>query len=497
MKHLVQVRHLLAGATALLAVSACVKDNTGPAGGTSSVKDVQFVGYSNPATQQTTCGNCHVLKQQSWSKTGHASAWKDLQASGHASSACYKCHTTNGQTNIANDTAGYFSASTSAKAYFQDVQCESCHGPGAAHVTTPDETQPIPYFTSYDSTKNVGCGECHSGPPHNPFYEDWSRGAHRIIEAPAISNTSGTCLQCHEGKTVAARFGAPDVYVEASSTTPMQLGCTTCHEPHGSANTHELRESITATDSTNLCIQCHKRRSVPDLTSSSGPHSPQGPTFLGYSGWRPAGFVWDSTSMTTHSNPSANKTLCATCHVATLDVNNSKGQLAWHYTGHSFYAIPCVDTAGIDSTNSCADAQRSFAACASGSCHSSAAVAQTYFESLKSEMQYLGSILWVDVNGNGKIDTGDTGLLTKVPATEFKTRSATVNNTLPFTVAEGARFNQQLITADRSNGVHNAPYFRALLVATINAVKSQYGLQAPPAEAAFLEREAQKVAASR
>ena len=106
----------------------------------------------------------------------------------------------------------------------------------------------------------------------------------------------------------------------------------------------------------------------------------------------------------------------------------SKGQLAWHYTGHSFYAIPCVDTAGIDSTNSCGDTQRSFAACATSGCHSSAAVARTYFESLSSEMQYLAGVLWTDVNGNGKIDAGDTGLLTKVASTEFK-RDAVITRT--------------------------------------------------------------------
>ena len=491
MKHLIQVRQLLVGAAAALAVSACVKDNTGPAtGGTQPVKDVQFVGYTDTATQQTTCGNCHVLKQQGWLKTGHANAWKDLQASGHASAACYKCHTVNGTTNIAADTAGFFSASASAQPYFHDVQCEACHGPGAAHVTTPDETQPIPYLSSLDSTHNVGCGLCHSGPPHNPFYEDWSRGAHRIIEAPAISNTTGTCLQCHEGKTVEQRFGGSDVYKEAGSTTPMQLGCAVCHNPHGSDNTHELRESITVADTTNLCIQCHHRNAIPDTSNTRGPHSPQGPTFLGTSGWQPAGFTWDASNVTTHSNPAANPTLCATCHVATLDVNNSKGTLAWHYTGHGFYAIPCVDTAGVDSTNSCDDSQRSFAACTASGCHSSEAAARSFYESLGSEMQYLAGILWTDVNGNGKIDAGDTGLLTKVPTTEFK-RDPVI------TVGEGAQFNVQLISVDGSHGVHNAPYLRALLIATINAVKTQYALTVPPAQAAWLERESAKVAAAR
>jgi predicted CXXCH cytochrome family protein len=493
MKHRISVRHLLAGAALALVATACVKDNTSPNGGTGVVKDVSFIGYSTPDSKQTTCGNCHVLKQASWAKTGHAKAWADLQASGHASAACFKCHTTNGSTNIGADSTGFLSASTTSQKFFQDVQCEACHGPGAAHVATPDESQPIPYFVSYDSTKGVGCGQCHSGPPHNPFLEDWSHGAHRIIEAPAISNTSGTCLQCHEGKTVALRFGASEDFVEATDTKAYQIGCVSCHAPHGSNNTHELRASITTADTMNLCIQCHKRRSVPDMTSASGPHSPQGPTFLGTSGWRPVGFAWDSTNMTTHSNPAANSTLCATCHLATLDVNNGAGQLAWHYTGHSFWAIPCVDTAGIDSTNSCNDSKRSFAACTASGCHSSEDVARTYFESLSSEVAYLGGILWTDVNGNGKIDAGDTGLLTLVPSTEFKTRSATVNNTLPYTVAEGGRFNVQLVTADRSHGVHNAPYLRALLIGTIQAVKTQYKLAGSPAQEARVRQMADQL----
>ena len=261
MKHLIQVRHLLVGVTAALAVSACVKDNTGPAGGTKPVKDVSFVGYSTATTQQTTCGNCHVLKQQSWAQTGHAHAWKDLEASGHASEACYKCHTTSGLTNIAQDSAGYFAAATSAKPYFQDVQCESCHGPGAAHVTTPDETQPIPYFTSYDSTKGVGCGECHSGPPHNPFYEDWSRGAHRILEAPAISNTGGTCLQCHEGKTAGdavrreQRLQRGEQH-DADAARLHDLPRPARLQQHPRAARVRSRRR----DTTNLCIQCHKRQ---------------------------------------------------------------------------------------------------------------------------------------------------------------------------------------------------------------------------------------------
>jgi len=477
MSNPIRMQHLLIlGLAAAAAATGCVKDSTtatSPTNGDTTAT-ASFIGYSNAKTKQTTCGNCHVLKQESWVQTGHAKAWTDLQSSGHVTPACEQCHTVNGFSNVGPDSGGFFSVKTVLQeSTFVDVQCEACHGPGAAHVMVPDETQPIAYFTSRDSVLGVGCGQCHSGAPHNPFYEDWSRGAHGILEAPAISN-GGTCLQCHEGKTVEQRFGGSNVFVEASSTTAMPIGCATCHDPHGSSNTHELRESITVRDTTNLCIRCHERNAVPDTSNTRGPHSPQGPTFLGTSGWRPAGFTWDSTNVPTHSNPSANPLLCATCHLDTLDVTNGAGQLAWHYTGHSFYAIPCVDTAGIDSTNSCDVSQRSFAACTTSGCHASQDAARALYESLTSELQYFASVLWDDVNGDGKIDAGDTGLLTEVPSTEFKRDSI-------ITVAEGALFNVQLISVDASHGVHNPPYLRALLIATIEAVQNKYGLSAPAA----------------
>ncbi len=480
--HRVNVRILAAVSAVALWATACVKDNntTAPV----IAKDNTFVGYSDPATQQTTCGNCHVLKQETWAKTGHAKAWANLQASGHASASCDQCHTVSGLTNIAKDSSGYFTVAADAKKYYQDVQCESCHGPGAAHVAVPDETQPIPYLVSKDTTLNVGCGMCHSGPPHNPFYEDWSRGAHGGMVAHAVANTN--CWPCHNGKTAEARFGGSNTYVEASNSNPMPIGCTTCHNPHGSDNTNELRESITVRDTTNLCIQCHKREPFPDPSNKYGPHYPAGMVFLGDAGWFPPGFTWDSTNIPTHSDPSVNKTLCATCHLGQINVNNGAGKLAWHYTGHSFWAIPCVDTAGIDSTNSCDVSQRDFSACTGSGCHASQDAARALFESIGQEMSYLTNTLWVDSNGNGKVDTTDGGLLAKVPPTEFAADTI-------ITTAEGALWNVQLVTKDKSQGVHNPPFEKALLIATIEAVQQRYGVAAPPAVQALIAREGSRL----
>ena len=118
--------HLLPLAALLLAAAGCVKETTA-GGGAEVVRDMAFVGYSNPDTKMTTCGNCHIDRQHDWQATKHANAWTDLQASGHAVASCDVCHTTNGRTNLAADSAGYFSVSASSKSSSQrPKRSEAC-----------------------------------------------------------------------------------------------------------------------------------------------------------------------------------------------------------------------------------------------------------------------------------------------------------------------------------------------------------------------------------
>ena len=94
------------GSVALLAGAACVSDNvvyrdrtltTAPAAA------AKFVGYSDVTAKTTVCGNCHVEQQAGWVGTKHASAWSDLQASGHATGACQACHTVSQLGNATTD----------------------------------------------------------------------------------------------------------------------------------------------------------------------------------------------------------------------------------------------------------------------------------------------------------------------------------------------------------------------------------------------------------
>ncbi len=466
-----------------LILGACTNDNKNTP--SAPTLDAAFVGYSNPATQQTTCGNCHITRQRTWSQTGHSRAWADLQNSGHASPSCYGCHTTNGTSNLAPDSAGYFSVADNAKPYYEDVQCESCHGPGAGHVSSPDASQPLTTIHA-DTASVFGCGTCHTG-AHDPFVDQWRSSTHGVVESHANGNAA--CVGCHSGQGALARFDPTANYLEKNSTTWEPITCAVCHDPHGNKdNPSELRYPIsTPSLETNLCMQCHYRNATPVLNSSRGAHSPQGPMLLGEAGWVPPNFAFDATIAAATHGSSANPGLCTTCHMEAFDVTDKlTGAFKLHSTGHSFKAIPCVDSLGLPTGSSnCPDTQRRFTACSSSGCHISGQQAMTDRQVLQAALQLEANTLWKDVNGNGVLDPlpTDSGLLAVVKLNTPGDFSVTGAGATTLTVGEGVWFNVDLINrADGSWGVHNPTYAQALLIASTQALRAAYTyLPAPPA----------------
>lgn len=353
-------RSILLLATVLF-LASCTDDGTSG----QPALDASFVGYSNPATKQTTCGNCHISKQRTWVQTRHARAWDDLQNSGVAQASCEHCHTVNGASNLAPDSAGFTSVATNARKFYQDVQCESCHGPGAGHISAPDDGQPLSTIAA-DTASAFGCATCHTG-SHDPFVEQWRSSGHGVVEPHANGNVS--CVGCHSGQGALARFDPGANYLEKTATLWQPITCAVCHDPHGSNNPNQLRYPVGSPDmTTNLCMQCHMRTSVPDPTSARGSHSPQGPMVLGEAGYIPPNFAYDATRAATSHGTESNPRLCATCHMEAFDVTDRlTGAFVLHSTGHSFKAIPCVDAAGLPTNAAnCPDVERRFNACASG-----------------------------------------------------------------------------------------------------------------------------------
>lgn len=416
-----------------------------------------FVGYADESSKLVVCGNCHTDQQTAWSKTEHANAWADLQASGHATSTCEPCHTVSANGNAETGDVGWVATGDSR---YHDVQCESCHGPGLRHISNPGiQTEPLAPL-SVGTSLTTGCGECHQG-AHQPNLEEWSQSAHSTLVSVAVDQAG--CQSCHTGEGALAAWGINTNYAEKASLgagNHLAITCAVCHDPHGGPNAYQLRYPIgVASLDNNLCMKCHQRRGNPDPTSAYGPHSPQGPVLLGTAGWWPPGLT--GPIVATHGTPSANPELCARCHMYRFTVTDSStGDFVYQATGHLFTAIPCLDSIGEPTASgNCSMSQRSFAACTGSGCHSSQDAARSAMETARSRADQLIS----------EIDT----LLAQVPSTEFST---TDNR---YTVAEGAKFNRDL-AAMAGAPVHNPFLVESLLIASVKALETTYNLPGAP-----------------
>jgi predicted CXXCH cytochrome family protein len=418
-----------------------------------------YMGYDDQEAKLTVCGNCHAGHQVGWAGTAHADAWESLETSDHSAAYCEGCHTISDRGNPGEGDLGW--AATGDTRY-QDVQCESCHGGGVDHISDPSAFQPLASISAgVDSL--TGCGDCHSG-AHHPFADEWVRSPHadivpsvrdRVINDP--DHYAG-CLSCHSGQGALKAWGVRADYVEKDVALGDHSGitCAVCHDPHYNDNPAQLRFPIDEPSTeTHLCMQCHNQRGIADPTSSRGPHAPEGPLLLGEAGWWPPNFEYDPGTLVLAHGTAGNPGLCTGCHVTSFTVQDTTGQFLTEATGHLFLATPCVDENGVPlEDQDCDDTMRTYDACATSGCHSSADAARNLYNVRQSSILDKVDDLYalIDVLPDSLFDSSD-GV---------------------YTTAEGAKFNAEL--ADRDGvAAHNALLIDALLDATIDQVKTDYG----------------------
>ncbi len=459
-----------------------------------------FLGLYDVATNQTTCGNCHVNNQTEWSGTRHAGAFGTLMNTPGAQPFCYGCHTVsqNGNTYFAAGVPGGWNAVPDS--VYHNVQCESCHGPGLTHVTNPN-TSNIPLASALVTPEGQTCVACHSG-VHHPFAEQWSQSAHSNLRADAggPAETPTSCgVACHSGAQAMARLSgnAPTNYIGKNTQFP--ITCAVCHDPHSKTNAGQLRAPIDNPDvGTNLCSSCHTRSAAatPAFTiNSRGAHAAQGAVYFGEAaGWTPPGFVFDPNNPVQTSHVTANSRLCAGCHVAKFTTTDASTGEQFTSVGHLFSPNPCKDANGLPTVGDCAytATARFWTGCSNTGCHADANAAANLFNGTRAEMKVLLDILWIDSNHDTVLDQTDGGLLpqvlaqhpgTTVPATDsafYCCTGSTKDNNL--SVAEGALFNARMLAEDLyahndgSKGIHNPALYKGLIAGSINAVRATYGL---------------------
>ncbi|OFW23661.1 MAG: hypothetical protein A3G21_07025 [Acidobacteria bacterium RIFCSPLOWO2_12_FULL_66_21] len=148
--------------------------------------------------------------------------------------------------------------------------CESCHGPGAAHVEDPAKPESIKRFpTMKPRDVSETCLTCHTRGAHT----QWKGSMHDARNLSCI-----TCHSVHDHKsekallktatvidTCATCHRAETAKLQRSGHMPLREGkmdCASCHNPHGTTNARMLRAGNWINET---CVSCHAEKRGPFL----------------------------------------------------------------------------------------------------------------------------------------------------------------------------------------------------------------------------------------
>lgn len=226
--------------------------------------------------------------------------------------------------------------------------CESCHGPGRAHVDEGGDKSRIVTFregaarTAYDGR----CLTCHGKDRALSGYEAGRHAGQGLacVECHNIHNSAVTtrllkqasndlCFDCHTREK--SDFARP--YHHRVPENAMR--CTDCHQPHGGLDRGARRASIGSEES---CFRCHREKQGPFVFEHAGlvirdcgachqPHGSNNPKMLLRSTVRQLCLECHSASRNVltsqppsfHDLRSPRYQNCTTCHVAIHGSNSS------------------------------------------------------------------------------------------------------------------------------------------------------------------------------
>jgi DmsE family decaheme c-type cytochrome len=144
--------------------------------------------------------------------------------------------------------------------------CESCHGPGKAHVDGGGDVTKIFRFAKA-TVKQVDetCLGCHSG-----AHPNFERSPHAMAK---VSCTGCHSVHAHEDGDSLLKISQPGLCyschtsVKAAFAQPFHhqvdeglMKCSDCHDPHGTFQRKQLR---TTADNNAICTKCHTETAGP------------------------------------------------------------------------------------------------------------------------------------------------------------------------------------------------------------------------------------------
>lgn len=184
------------------------------------------------------------------------------------SSTCQGCHD---EIYKGFEASAHFATTKPSKMAPGGHGCESCHGPGAAHVEGGgDKTKIFRFTTASPDVINERCLTCHQ---QNQERGNWSRSPHatnavtcigchsphhaRESNALLIAATPALCYRCHTEQK--ADFAKPFRH----RVNEGLIQCQDCHNPHGG---YIVRRALRTTPSQEeVCYKCHRDKQGPFL----------------------------------------------------------------------------------------------------------------------------------------------------------------------------------------------------------------------------------------
>ena len=179
--------------------------------------------------------------------------------------ACATCHE-----DVANALELTTHGKTERKTWDGAALCESCHGPGAAHVEAGGGAGTIRNLKKLSPTEaSAVCLTCHergershwTGSPHegrglsclscHQIHHDKAPTEHLLMKAGELE----TCTSCHLRRKAS---------LMRSAHMPLREGtmrCSSCHNPHGTATPAMLRQFSVNEN----CYACHAEKRSPTL----------------------------------------------------------------------------------------------------------------------------------------------------------------------------------------------------------------------------------------
>jgi DmsE family decaheme c-type cytochrome len=183
--------------------------------------------------------------------------------------ACSLCHADHDEWTKVSVHAG---AVVKTKAGEEVTGCESCHGPGSEHVEdmTPGtirsfrresakdgidtclachgETHAeLNYRRSAHMKRDVSCTDCHLATTSEGFHKM------RVVDDVMRDAQPKVCYECHTDQR--GSFALPYHHPVEEKF----MGCTACHDPHGTFTAVQMKRRNTET----VCTKCHEDTSGP------------------------------------------------------------------------------------------------------------------------------------------------------------------------------------------------------------------------------------------